>query len=144
MGRSESAYAFIGYRVIIKDLLEQIHDKESFTDVYSTLTDPEVFITDDNNEENDSFFNRVERLNIDDSWEENKQWMLETMAPLLNEELLIPIMELASNTRWGYNREGVHGGYSPVLDNFAEDLRRLHDECPPNHKVVWMVKQSGG
>jgi hypothetical protein len=146
MGRSESAYSFVGYCVRLQDLLEQIHDDASLTYVYDTLTDSDVFIADENEEENHDYLRQMNKLewNEENSWESNKDMLLTKMARLVHHTLLIPVIELASNTRWGYNREGVHGGYHPVCDHFSERLSDLYENCPPNHTVVWIIRQSGG
>lgn len=146
MGRSESSYSFIGYCVFIEDLLEQIHDKESCSYAFDTLTNSDVFIPDENDDDNNTFQDIVEKLEMDedDSWELNKKMLLKKMEDLLNHELLIPVIELASNTRWGYNREGVNGTYEVVSDDFNERLNELQAKCPPDHTVVWIVRQSGG
>lgn len=146
MGRSESAYCFVGYRVLIKKLLENIHDEESFTYAYDTLTDSDVFLADDNDENNNTFFNITWKLEMDEdvSWEANKEMLLEKMATLVHHQLLVPVIELASNNRWGYDRNGINGDYAVVSDDFNERLNELRAKCPPDHTVVWMVKQSGG
>lgn len=146
MGRSESAASFVGYSVSIEDLLENIHDDESLTYAYDTLVDSDVFLADDNEEANRDYLNCVEELEIDgdDTWESNKEMLERKMATLQYHTLLIPVMELASNTRWGYNREGVHGGYEAVSVDFKERWNQLYKDCPADHEVVWIVKQSGG
>lgn len=146
MGRSESAYSFVGYSVRIKKLLEQIHDEESCSYAYDTLTDSDVFIADDNDEENNTFLNITGKLEMDEdaSWESNKKMLLEKMGNLLHHQLLIPVIELTSNTRWGNNRNGINGTYNVVSDDFNERLNELRANCLPNHTVVWIVRQSGG
>jgi hypothetical protein len=146
MGHSESADSFVGYCVSIADLLKNIHDEESLTYAYDTLTDSDVFLADDNDEDNNTFLDLVENLEMDedDSWELNKKMLLKKMATLVHHQLLVPVIELASNTRWGYNREGVNGSYECVSDDFNERLNELYAKCPPDHTVVWILRQSGG
>ncbi len=144
MGRSESAHTFVGYRVLIKKLLENIHDEESLIYAYDILADSDVFLADDNDNDNNTFLNLVDNLEMGDSWELNKEMLLEKMGDLLHHQLLVPVIELASTTRWGYNREGVNGSYEIVSDDFNEWLNELRAKCPADHTVVWMVKQSGG
>jgi hypothetical protein len=146
MGRSESAYSFVGYGVRINDLLEQIHDKASFTNAYYTFLDSDVFLADENDTDNNLYYTIMENLELDEDgpWQENKQILLTKMVRLLDHTLLIPVIPLASNTRWGYNREGVHGGYEIVSNDFSERLSDLYENCPLSHTVVWIVRQSGG
>lgn len=147
MGRSESAYAFVGYSVSVTKLLESIHDSQSLSYVYDTLTDLDVFLADDNETENNIFLSIVGNLEMeeedDDSWKSNKEMLQKELGELLHHRLLIPVIELTSNTRWGYNRNGVHGGYDTVSDDFTTKLNELRVHCPPDHTVVWIVRQSG-
>lgn len=144
MGRSESATASIGYRVSLRDLIESIHDEESCEYTYDILINEDVFIEDDNNDDNHTFLNMTESLKRQDSWELAKQEWIERFNNLLNHDLLIPVIKLADTSRWGYNREGIHGTATPVQNNFSEELGRLRETCPPYHTVSWIIRQLGG
>lgn len=144
MGRSESATVSIGYRVSIHDLIESICDDESCTYAYNTLTNYDTFVQDQNDELNNTFLNITEDLRKQDSWEETKELCRQQFAKLAHRNLLLPMTPLASTTRWGYNREGIHGVGSFVNDHFLETLEQLQQNCPPHHHVAWIVRQSGG
>lgn len=144
MGRSESATASAGYRVSIRDLIETIHDDDSCTYAYETLTDYYVFLEDENDNDNQQFLKITDTLERKASWELTKTYLMEQFDSLLDYALLIPVLHLVETTRWGYNREGRNGSGIPMSDRFLADLNQLIETCPPRHRVSWMIRQSGG
>ena len=146
MGRSESATVSIGYRVSIRDLIESIHDEESYEYAYHTFKDDNVFVEDDNNEDNNTFLTITDTVEREEtqSWESAKEELRNRFDRLLNHDLLIPVFQLADTTRWGYNREGTHGIASPVSESFSRKIDQLRQEARPHHTLSWIVRQLGG
>ena len=143
MGRSESATVSIGYRVSIRHLIESIHDEESCTYAYNALIDEDAFLEDENNDINEAFLNCTEQLTKQNTWEETKEYLRQQFDALFYEVLLLPVIPLATTTRWGYNRQGIHGVGSLVGDDFSARLDQLRQTCPPRHTVSWIIRQSG-
>ena len=62
---------------------------------------------------------------------------------LLKRELLVPVEEIVSNTRWGYNREGTNAISVPfVTEGLGASLEKYKDI--KNFKVVFMITQNAG
>lgn len=144
MGRSESTTVSIGYRVSIRNLIESIHDDESCTYAYDIFTDDNTFVEDQNEEVNHDFQNIIEWLANQDSWEVTKEEWIRKFDKLIHKDLLLPVIQLADTSRYGYDRHGVNGVGSFVTDDFTEKLEELRQRCPPHHRVAWIVRQSGG
>lgn len=143
MGRSESAESSIGYRVMVRDLVESIVDNSSYMYVYNTLMDEDVFIEDANDELNHAFYDIVYDMDIDEttSYDVAKPYLMNKYKKLLEDDLLIPMIRLTQTMRWGYNREGANGAGEALGDDLVERIQQLYKDCPPHHSVVTIIKQ---
>ena len=154
MGRCESAYASIGIKILLSDLVSQINSTtmnlikkmlydgciEDSNDVYNQAF--EQIIGDDGVEENETAFKEYLTSKFTERVDDDGD-------PLLEQYLLVPVEELVSNDRWGWTREGTNAMSSP-LEDFADDLpnqiavfKETYKEIK-NFTFVFMIKQYAG
>ena len=154
MGRCESAFASIGIKILLSDLVSQIN-ATTMNLIKKMLYDG--CIEDSNDDWNRAF----EQIIGDDGVEENETAFKEYLTSkftarvghnkdsLLEQYLLVPLEELVSNDRWGWSREGTNAMSSPFED-FADDLpnqiavfKETYKEIK-NFTFVFMIKQYAG
>ena len=154
MGRCESAFASIGIKILLSDLVSQIN-ATTMNLIKKMLYDG--CIEDSNDDWNTAF----EQIIGDDGVEENETAFKEYLTSkftarvghnkdsLLERYLLVPMEELVSNDRWGWSREGTNAMSSPFED-FADDLpnqiavfKEKYKEIN-NFTFVFMIKQYAG
>ena len=153
MGRCESAFASIGIKILLSDLVSQIN-ATTMNLIKKMLYDG--CIEDSNDDWNRAF----EQIIGDDGVEENavefKDYLTRKFTArvghddsLLQRYLLVPIEEIVSNKRWGWTREGTNAMSSPFED-FADDLpnqiaayKEKYKEIK-NFTFVFMIKQYAG
>jgi len=129
MGKSETASASLGIKILLSDLILQMNDTNS-TFIRKMLEDG--FIEDDNDYLNQLYQNG---LDLDKDLIE----YFKTNG-LFNKVLLVPIKKILSTTRWGYDRYETHGLSRPI--DF--DLSLTFDEKIENYSVVFILKQHSG
>ena len=127
MGKSETACASLGIRILLSDLILQMNDTNS-TFICKMLEDG--FIEDDNDYLNQVYQNRLDKDLIE---------YFKTNG-LFDKILLVPIKEILSTTRWGYDRYETHGLSRPI--DF--DLSLTFDEKIEKYTVVFILKQHSG
>ena len=163
MGRSEEASASIGIKILLSDLVEQINET-NMTLIREMLYNGRI--EDSNGFYNETYMRIVyyDDYNLPDNHLALKEHFLEQFkkngslmkskysnevkadlheGSLLEKELLVPVEELVSNTRWGYNREGTNAMSAP-FSNFTEEELALKMEKYKdikNYKVVFMITQ---
>ena len=166
MGRSEEASASIGIKILLSDLVEQLNET-NMTLIREMLYNGRI--EDDNGFYNETYMRIVyyDDYNLPENHLALKEHFLEQFkkngsllkskysnevkadlheGSLLERELLVPVEELVSNTRWGYNREGTNAMSAP-FSNFTEGfiigcLEKYKDI--KNYKVVFMITQNAG
>ena len=157
MGRCESAFASIGIKILLSDLVSQIN-ATNMNLIKKMLYDGCI-------EDSNDFYNQAfEQIIGDDGVEENETAFKEYLTrkftervrmigidgdPLLEQYLLVPLEELVSNDRWGWSREGTNAMSSP-LEDFTDDLpnqiavfKETYKEIK-NFTFVFMIKQYAG
>jgi len=153
MGRCESAFASIGIKILLSDLVSQIN--------VTTMHLIKKMLYDGCIEDSNDFYNQAfEQIIGDNGVEENAEEFKEYLTrkftervghndSLLERYLLVPVEQLVSNDRWGWSREGTNAMSSP-LEDFADDLpnqiaafKETYKEIK-NFTFVFMIKQYAG
>ena len=107
MGRVESVNASIGIKILLTDLVSQMN--ETNATLIQTMLD-DGCIEDDNNYSNQTYQTIVDNLKTRD------YLLSEFTTKLKDEYLLVPLKDIISTQRWGYNREGKNGRSMPMQD----------------------------
>ena len=158
MGRSETATASIGIKIILSDLVEQITETNAAL-IKKILN--KGYIEDSNEFYNENYRRIVDYddYHLPENYLELKEHLMKEFkthgsilkskytskelpdlqnGSLLEKELLVPVDEIVSNQRWGYNREGVNAMSSPYY-NIAPNLEEYKGLT--NFKVVFIIMQ---
>ena len=106
MGRVESVNASIGIKILLTDLVSQMN--ETNATLIQTMLD-DGCIEDDNNYSNQTYQTIVDNLKTD-------YLLSEFTTKLKDEYLLVPLKDIISTQRWGYNREGKNSRSMPMQD----------------------------
>lgn len=158
MGRSETATASLGIKIILSDLVEQITETNAAL-IKKMLN--EGYIEDSNEFYNETYRRIVyyDDYNLPENYLELKEHLMKEFkthgsllksnytnkelpdlhnGSLLEKELLVPVDEIITNQRWGYNREGVNAMSTPYY-NIAPNLEEY--KSLTNFKVVFIIMQ---
>jgi hypothetical protein len=114
MGRSESANVSIGIKILLSDLIMQINDTN--TDLIISIL-YKGFIEDDNDEDNNIYLTIMDK----DPTEIIKA-IKEFETTRKGIYLLVPIKDIISTCRWGYNREGSNCASRPLDIDLSFDV----------------------
>jgi len=162
MGKSETATASMGIKILLSDLVLQIN-KVNFNLIKKMLYDGCI-------EDSNGYYNEVYKNII--GYEDNelpeeylafKEHLLKefktqgsylkskfsskvepdvTNGCLLEKELLVPIKDILSTERWGYERYGTNGTSRPLDFDLLLDLNDYKEI--KNYAVIFMIKQHSG
>ena len=131
MGKSETSIASIGIKILLSDLISQINET-TFELICMMLYNG--FIEDENDYYNE-VYNEVVNYKLPETWLEYKEyvetnfkkyvsynkskfsgktWHTIENGCLFDKYLLVPIKEIISSTRWGYDREGTNSNSRPI------------------------------
>jgi len=131
MGKSETSIASIGIKILLSDLISQINET-TFEIICMMLYNG--FIEDENDYYNE-VYNEVMNYKLPETWLEYKEYVETNLKKygsynkskfsgqkwhtiedgcLFDKYLLVPIKEILSNTRWGYDREGTNSNSRPI------------------------------
>ena len=171
MGKCETATAYIGVKILLKDLIEQMteanfaqiqkmledgcieDDNEYYNQVYrEILNDAFVYDNDnDNDKDNDKDFNASQAylskaLQEQGSLYKSKTSSYETpdlhKGALWERHLLVPLKELLATERWGYSRSGTNSTARPLTEI---DFSFCPESVNLQHtSVVFFLKQHSG
>jgi hypothetical protein len=150
MGKSETAKASIGIKILLSDLISQINDT-NFDLIKNMLS--EGFIDDEND-----FFNEVfQDINVGDltkeeielEYKEHGTFCIPIFGQsnassdlsnrfLYNKNLLLPIKHILQSTRYGYDIHGTNGTYIPL--DFSFDIEKYKEI--QNFEIVFLLEQS--
>lgn len=133
MGKTETAIASLGIKIVLSDLVLQMNDTNA-TFIRNMLEDG--FIEDDNDYLNETYQRVIDVEHMD------KEYLLQSCKEngLFDQTLLVPIKEIVSTSRWGYDRYGTHGISRPL--DF--DLSVMQDIPIEKYSVVFILKQHSG
>jgi hypothetical protein len=166
MGRSEEATASIGIKILLSDLVEQLNETNT------TLIREMLYngrIEDENGFYNETYMRIIyyDDCNLPENHLVLKQHLLEQFkkngsllkskysnevksdlheGTLLERYLLVPVEQIVSNERWGYNREGTNAMSVPFINTFTEGLVASLEKYKDikHYKVVFMITQNAG
>ncbi len=162
MGKSETASASIGIKILLGDLVSQI-DKINFKLIKKMLYDG--CIEDSNGYYNEAYKNIIgyDEDELPKDYLEFKEYVTEKFKNngsyykskftskiepdvdhgcLLEKELLVPIKNILETERWGYERYGTNSASRPLNFDLSLDLKQY--KIIKNFKVIFMVKQHSG
>lgn len=115
MGKSETAIASIGIKILLSDLVSQINE-ETISIIKELLGDG--FIEDDNEHFNETFENIIwgDDINEYDDFLEFKKYLTDTFVEenLFDKYLLFPVKQILMTERYGYDRYGRNGSSKPI------------------------------
>ena len=159
MGKSETSTASIGIKIILGDLVSQINEA-TFELICMMLYNG--FIEDDNDYYNE-VYNEIMNCKIPETWLEYKEyvetnfkkygsynksrfsgqtWHSIENGCLFDKYLLVPIKEILSTTRYGYDREGTNGSSRPIdfdLSVATDEYKELE-----KYNIVFIVRHNSG
>jgi hypothetical protein len=164
MGKSETASASIGLKVLLSDLILQINET-NFNLIKKMVYDGCI-------EDSNGYYNEVYQNILDYPYGEDKLTgdYLECKEYLINEfktkgsyykskfssnvepdlsegslfeqYLLVPIKDILETERWGYGRYGVNSASRPLDFDLSVDLK-IYEEIK-NFSIIFFVKQHSG
>ena len=166
MGKSETASASIGIKILISDLIAQINEtnfppikkmlydgciedsNDYYNEAYKIILgydDGDIELPETYNE----FKNHVsEQFKIHGSYYKSKfSSKVEpniTRGCLLEKELLVPIKTLLETERWGYERYGINSVSRPIDFDLSVNLEEYEKNNIEKYKVVFILKQHSG
>jgi hypothetical protein len=164
MGKSETASASIGIKILLSDLVEQINETnfnlikkmlydgcvEDMNGYYNEAYKNIIGYGEDDNELPQTYNvfkdNLTEQLKLNGSYYKSK--FSSKVEPdlkngcLLEQNLLVPIKDILETERWGYERYGVNSASRPLDFDLSVDLK-LYEEIK-NYSIIFMVKQHSG
>ena len=159
MGRSETATASLGIKILLSDLVAQINE--------TNVVLIEKMLIDGAIEDENDFYNETYRrityyddYNLSNDYIEFKEHLTREFKKhgsllkskfnnvvlsnldggcLLDRYLLVPVTEILSNQRWGYNREGVNAMSTPFINDLSLNLEEYKDIT--KFEVVFIITQ---
>lgn len=146
MGRCDSVKASIGVKILLHDLIAQMNDKN--IELIKTML-YDGCIEDGNDYCNDWYQSIC--ADFDNLTLNLKEYLLSELsqdhrdqkqASLLGRYLLVPIKEIISNERWGYNREGTNSNSRPL--DFDLSLNTDEYKDITNYTIVFIITQFAG
>ena len=164
MGKSETASASIGIKILLSDLIIQINETnftlikkmlydgciEDMNGYYNEAYKNIIGYGEDDNELPQTYnvfkYNLTEQLKLNGSYYKSK--FSSKVEPdlkngcLLEQQLLIPIKDILETERWGYERYGVNSASRPLDFDLSVDLK-LYEQIK-NYSIIFMVKQHSG
>ena len=165
MGKSETATASIGICIYISDLISQMNETNCEL-IKKMLSNG--FIEDENGFYNETFKQIVgyeygDSTELPYEWSLCKEYLIEQFRTngsynrdrytdakrqdfscgcLLEKHVLVPIKDILSTERWGYNRTGINSS-SRLLDFDLSVSTEEYKEIT-NFNIVFIVKQYSG
>ena len=154
MGKSETSTASIGIKILLSDLISQINET-TFELICMMLYNG--FIEDENDYYNE-VYNEVMNFKLPETCLEYKEYVETNFKKygsynkskfssevhhtiedgcLFDKYLLVPIKEIISSTRWGYDREGTNSNSRPIdfdLSVNTEEYKELE-----KYNIVFIV-----
>jgi hypothetical protein len=162
MGKSETASAGIGIKILLSDLVSQIN-QINFDLIKKMLYDGCI-------EDANDYYNEAYRIimvygedELPENYSEFKAYITEqfkkngsyykskfsskvepnlTEGSLYENYLLVPIKEILETERWGYERYGINSASRPLDFDLSVDLKPYEEIN--NFKVIFMIKQHSG
>jgi hypothetical protein len=166
MGKSETATASLGIKILLSDLIAQINET-NFTVIKKMLYDG--CIEDANGYFNESYRNILgyddgdievpehydtfkdyisEQFKIHGDYYKSKSTSIITSdfrnGCLIEKYLLVPIKDVLDTERWGYGRYGINSASRELDFDLIINLEEYKKNNIENYKVVFILKQHSG
>ena len=132
MGKCESVKASIGIKILLSDLISQINE----TNVHLIKYMLDAGCIEDENEFYNQTYQSIDR-DVKDS--ELKEYLITQFAELFDMELLVPLKDIMSTERWGYDREGTNSASRPMDFDLSIDTEEYKDI--EKWRVVFIITQ---
>ena len=159
MGRDDSSTAYIGLKILLSDLILQMNDS-NFNLIKDMLLNGTI-------EDTNDFYNEVFKKIINENTElsndclECKEYLIKvfkqngsyarskfnnevkpdlTNGSLFEQELLVPIKEILSTERYGYDRYGINNTSIPLDFDLSVNTEKYKDI--KNFNIVFFIQQS--
>jgi hypothetical protein len=162
MGKSETAFASIGIKILLSELVLQINER-NFNLIKQMLYDGSI--EDSNGYYNEAYQNIIgyDDNEIPETYLECKNYLIDAFknngsfykskfsskiepdlsnGTLFEKQLLVPIKEILSTERWGYERYGVNSLSRPLDFDLSVDTDKYKDI--ENFSIIFIVKQHSG
>ena len=157
MGKCETANASLGIKILLSDIILQINE-DNFNLIKEMLNDG--FIEDENEYFNEVYAKIIDCDNITENYVEVKEYLInefknngsyikskftDEVIPtldkgcLFDKELLIPIKEILTIDRWGYNRYGTNSQSRPIDFDLSVDIEKYKEI--DKIELVFLLKQ---
>ena len=164
MGKSETATASLGIKILLSDLVSQINET-NFTLIKKMLYDGCI-------EDSNGYYNEAykiilghdeDNIELPQTYKEFKENVTEQFkvhgsyykskfsskvepdlkhGTLFERYLLVPVKDLLETERWGYERYGVNSASRPLDFDLSVDLKIYEDI--ENFSIIFFVKQHSG
>jgi hypothetical protein len=164
MGKSETATAAIGLKILLSELVSQIKET-NFNLIKKMLYDGTI-------EDSNGYYNEAYKIilgyddgdiELPETYNAFKDYLTEQFKNhgsyykskfsneitsdlehgcLLEKELLVPIKEILSTERWGYGRYGINSTSRPLDFDLSLDLKEY--EAIKKFTLVFIIKQHSG
>jgi hypothetical protein len=161
MGKSETASASIGIKILLSDLILQINET-NFTLIKKMMYDGCI-------EDSNGYYNEAYKIilghdedndELPQTYNEFKDYITEqfklhgsyykskfsskkpdlTYGTLFEQYLLVPVKDILETERWGYERYGVNSASRPLDFDLSVEL----NQDIKNFSVVFFIKQHSG
>lgn len=160
MGKCETASASLGIKILLSDLIMQINET-NFNLIKEMLN--YGFIEDVNEYFNDVYTNIMNSENITENHIDVKEYLINEFKTngsyttskysdelyntldngcLFDKELLIPIKEILTIDRWGYDREGTNSNSRPIDFDLSVNIEKYKEIDKIN--IIFILKQHTG
>ena len=164
MGKSETATASIGIKILLSDLILQINET-NLNLIKKMLYDG--CIEDSNGYYNEAYINILDYPYGEDKltgdYLECKEYLINEFktngsyfkskfsskvepdlhnGTLFERYLLVPVKDILSTERWGYERYGVNSASRPLDFDLSVDLKKYEDI--KHFNIIFFVKQHSG
>jgi len=163
MGKSETASASIGIKILLSDLILQINET-NFTLIKKMMYDGCI-------EDSNGYYNEAYKIilghdedndELPQTYNEFKDYITEqfklhgsyykskfsskkpdlSQGTLFERYLLVPVKDILETERWGYERYGVNSASRPLDFDLSVELTKYQDI--KNFNVVFFIKQHSG
>jgi len=166
MGKSETATASIGIKILLSDLVAQINET-NFTLIKKMLYDGSI--EDANGYFNEAYKNILgyddgdielpeqyntfkdyvtEQFKIHGDYYKSKSTSIVTSdlshGCLLKQTLLVSVKDVLDTERWGYERYGINSASRPLDFDLSIDLEEYKKNNIKKYTVVFILKQHSG
>jgi len=166
MGKSETATASVGIKILLYDLIAQINET-NFPLIKKMLYDGCI-------EDANGYFNEVYKkilgyddgdIEVPEQYDTFKEYVIEqfklhgdyykskstsivisdlTHGCLLEKYLLVSIKDLLETERWGYERYGINSASRPIDFDLTIDLEEYKKNNIEKYTIIFMIKQHSG